>query len=58
MQMWLNLPWLVVSCFATGHATALLSVHLQNLTLVQMLSYHSHVNLTSRNFPKYLLQNL
>ncbi|VEN48437.1 unnamed protein product [Callosobruchus maculatus] len=55
MQMWLNLPWVVVSGYATGQATALLSVHLQNVTLVLMLSYHSHANLTSRDFPKQLL---
>nr|CAH7748083.1 unnamed protein product [Callosobruchus chinensis] len=38
MQTWSNPPWLVVSGYAVGHAIALSSVHLQSVTLVQMLS--------------------
>nr|CAH7740667.1 unnamed protein product [Callosobruchus chinensis] len=45
MQTWSNPPWLAVSSYTVGHATALLSVHVQSVTLVQMLSFNSHVYL-------------
>nr|CAH7756399.1 unnamed protein product [Callosobruchus chinensis] len=43
MQTWSNPPWLAVSGCAVDPAVALPSVHLQSVTLVQMLSYCSHV---------------
>ncbi|VEN59153.1 unnamed protein product [Callosobruchus maculatus] len=52
MQTWSDPPWLAVSGCAVDHVAALLSAHLQSVTLVQMLSYHSHVDLMSRDFPK------
>nr|CAH7741839.1 unnamed protein product [Callosobruchus chinensis] len=43
MQTWSNPPWLAVSGCAVDHARALSIVHIQSATLVQILSYYSHV---------------
>nr|CAH7731306.1 unnamed protein product [Callosobruchus chinensis] len=51
MQTWSNPPCYAVPGYAVDHATALLSVK-QSVTLVLMLSYHSYVDLTRRDFPK------
>nr|CAH7762854.1 unnamed protein product [Callosobruchus chinensis] len=52
MQTWSNPSWLAVYGCAVDYAIALSSEHLQSLTLVQTLSYHSHVYPTRRDFPK------